>query len=88
MQEPVVDRTEDEIEREVDVDRGDLTALDRFAEAFPGRVAAGLDEARPILLRELWIRVHLDEQFGDDARKRSPTGAPHPRPQIAEQVVA
>jgi hypothetical protein len=60
MEESVVQRPVDQVERKLDVGGGrELPPFDRLGECGPGRIAARLDEALPPLLSLLRPWVHL-----------------------------
>ena len=89
VQQPVVERPVDQIDRDLDVEvRGRLAALDGARERCAHRLAARLDETRAVGLGELRVRLGLGDEGGDDAPERLSPDLSHPRPDEGEQVPA
>src|ERR671930_66294 len=81
MEQPVVERAIEEVERELHVrGGGDLAALDCAPEERARRLAAWLDEARTVLRREFRVGPGLGNQRRDHAPIRAGADAAEPRP--------
>src|SRR4029077_462394 len=87
VQEPVVERPEEQVEGELNVGRrSDLPSPDGALEGLTPSFATDCDEPLSPDLAELGIVVTLRDQTGDDAGVR-PAGHPaHPRSHDADEV--
>ena len=79
MQEPVVERAIEDVERDLDlrVSR-DLAALDRTVEYRACLVTTGLDEAFAVFGGEHGVGLCLGDERGDHAPVRPAAGEPGP----------
>src|ERR1022692_3156404 len=89
VQEAVVDRAVEEVERDLDLGLGgDLAAFDRAADDRACLVAARLDEPRAVLTGERGVCLGFGEQGGDHAPVGPAAGEPGPGAEQAEHVAA
>src|ERR1700685_578292 len=89
VQEPVVDRSVEEVERDLDLGvGGDLAALDRAPEDRARLVTARLDEASAVFTGEGRVRLGLGEQRSDRAPVGLSARQPGPGAKEPEQVAA
>jgi hypothetical protein len=77
VEEPVVDRAVEEVERDLGFGvRWDLAAFDGAAEDRACLVAARLDEPRAVFVGERWVGLGFGDQRGDGAPVGPPAGEP------------
>ena len=89
VQQPVIERAVEQVERYFDVGAGgDLAAFDGAVEDGPCLVAAGFDQAPAVFGGEYRVGLCLGDQCGDDPAVGAAAGQLGPGAQQREQVTA